>query len=297
MDIGDAKTAGKDHQAALEAYRGADDIMRVPTTGIEVARSLERLGKLVEALEAYVRVTRMPASAGEPRPFTVARTDAERAAADLEARTPTLIVELRGLPSGGRAELTLDGQTLEADRVGLPMRVNPGDHRVSGKAPGFSRAEGAVKMLEGDAKTIILSFQAQPGRAAGATGTADVDAGSERSESDGSSLRWMWVGFGIGAAGIGAGSVTGILSLTRAAEAKKVCVGTRCPESARSDIEASKRLATMSNIAFGVGLLGVGIGAWKLVAAGSASRADASAQALRIQPYVGAGEAGVFGRF
>jgi hypothetical protein len=51
MDAGDARFEAKQYAAALEQYRGADEIMQVPTTGIEVGRALERLGRLLEARE------------------------------------------------------------------------------------------------------------------------------------------------------------------------------------------------------------------------------------------------------
>jgi predicted negative regulator of RcsB-dependent stress response len=49
---GDDLVKRGDTRGALEAYRRANAIMKVPTTGIEVARTSLRLGLLVEALEA-----------------------------------------------------------------------------------------------------------------------------------------------------------------------------------------------------------------------------------------------------
>jgi hypothetical protein len=39
MDQGDVSMAAGDHEAALAAYRAADDIMGVPTTGLEVGKA------------------------------------------------------------------------------------------------------------------------------------------------------------------------------------------------------------------------------------------------------------------
>src|SRR5262245_66695671 len=64
MDLGDDKTAAGDLEGALKAYQAADGIMGVPTTGLEVARALEKLGRLIEARDACVRVTRFPRDAG-----------------------------------------------------------------------------------------------------------------------------------------------------------------------------------------------------------------------------------------
>ena len=79
-----------DLTGALEAYRGADAIMGVPTTGIEVARTQIRLGRLVEARDTALKVSRYPVKRREPRPFTDARTEALQLASELAARIPSL---------------------------------------------------------------------------------------------------------------------------------------------------------------------------------------------------------------
>ena len=57
MDQGDARFESKDYARALEHYRAADQIMGVPTTGIEVGRTLERMGRLLDAREVLRRVS------------------------------------------------------------------------------------------------------------------------------------------------------------------------------------------------------------------------------------------------
>ena len=52
MDDGDAKVASGDLAGALTSYETAHAIMRVPSTGIEVAKTLDKLGKLLPALAA-----------------------------------------------------------------------------------------------------------------------------------------------------------------------------------------------------------------------------------------------------
>src|SRR5262245_53464167 len=64
MDLGDDKAAAGDLEGALKAYQAADGIMGVPTTGLEVGRALEKLGRLIEARDAFVRVARFPREAG-----------------------------------------------------------------------------------------------------------------------------------------------------------------------------------------------------------------------------------------
>ena len=83
-----------DLQDALRAFLGADAIMHVPTTGLEVARTQAALGLLVEAWTTALRVSRTSAKPGEPAPFQVAR----QAAAVPEGR----LGGARALADGGR---------------------------------------------------------------------------------------------------------------------------------------------------------------------------------------------------
>ena len=78
----------------------------------------------------------------------------------------------------------------------------------------------------------------------------------------------VYVGFGVGAAGLAVGSVTGILSLSKASRAKDHCEDNACREAARDDIDGSKTLANVSNVAFAVGVVGIGVGVYGLLSSG-----------------------------
>src|SRR5947199_818929 len=58
MDEGDSWVEKKRLDRALEAYEGADALMHVPTTGIEVAKTLAALGRLVEAREKALELAK-----------------------------------------------------------------------------------------------------------------------------------------------------------------------------------------------------------------------------------------------
>ncbi|MDC3956937.1 hypothetical protein KEG38_23960 [Polyangium jinanense] len=58
LDAGDAR-------AALERFQGAHLLMNLPTTGFEVVKALEVLGRLVEARAMAYDVTQIPEKPGE----------------------------------------------------------------------------------------------------------------------------------------------------------------------------------------------------------------------------------------
>ncbi|MBM4360399.1 MAG: hypothetical protein FJ096_20015, partial [Deltaproteobacteria bacterium] len=128
---GDDLTKRGDFKGALEAYRRANAIMKVPTTGIEVVRTSLKLGLLVEALEACRQTAAYPTKPGEPEPFAKARNEARSIMASLRTRIPTLTVAVMA-PDGVVPQVVVD-DTAVTDYVLLP--VNPGSHRVTVSAP------------------------------------------------------------------------------------------------------------------------------------------------------------------
>src|ERR1043165_6460836 len=70
MDEGDSLVEKKNYAAALSKYQKAHSIMHVTTTGIEVARTLAALGRLVEAKRAAHEAAGIPPAPGEPQAFT-----------------------------------------------------------------------------------------------------------------------------------------------------------------------------------------------------------------------------------
>jgi hypothetical protein len=124
----------------------------------------------------------------------------------------------------------------------------------------------------------------------------DTSSGGDRAPS----RTLMWIGFGVGAAGVVAGSATGLMSLSRASSAKDRCIDSRCPPEARDDIDASNSLANVSNIAFAVGVVGIGVGVWQLLATSGPDQEQVAAPApfkVRAEPFIGIGKLGVVGTF
>jgi hypothetical protein len=281
MDLGDEKAARGDLEGALKAYQAADGIMGVPTTGLEVGRAFEKLGRLIEARDAFVKVARFPRETGESPVFATARAKAEELAAALGARIPQLTVRVTGLPSGVRAEVVLDESPLQKEFLGLPVKVNPGKVLVRATAPGFLPLEREETLAEREAKDVELAFQPDPNAHAAKPAREDAGASSAARSQESPPRTLMWAAFGVGAAGVVTGSVTGLMSLSKTDGAKESCDGNRCPEAVEKDIETATTLAHVSNVGFAVGVLGAGIGVWQLLSASDAREPSAGAAGFR----------------
>ncbi len=104
-----------------------------------------------------------------------------------------------------------------------------------------------------------------------------------------------YVGFGVGALGLVVGSITGILSLSKASSARSQCEGNQCPLDAKEDADASKSLAIASNVSFVAGGLAAAIGLTSLLMFGGQTEHNSKPTGSRIDvtPTRGGG-AGMF---
>src|SRR5579863_7008719 len=117
-------------QDALKRFKAADDIMRVPTTGLELARTQASMGLLLEARDTIANIRKLPSSPSDPEPFKDARAKAEELDNSLETKIPALTIVVVGAAEGETPTIVVDGSQLAAAVTGLPRRVNAGRHTI-----------------------------------------------------------------------------------------------------------------------------------------------------------------------
>lgn len=257
MDDADAKVASGDLAGALPGYEAAHAIMHVPSTGIEVAVTLEKLGRLLPALAAAREVAAMPAAPSEPAPFTAARDRAKALAAELEARVPTLAIHVKIANAGVRPEVRLDGRVLTRDELAAPLVLPPGKYRVAASADGHAPASVEVVLKERDRGQVTLALapvlepppaRKPPPPPPPATLSPLVPAG-----------------FAVVGVGALAGAITGVLAISAANEVDGICLQGRCKDEAtlakaRSRYDTADALAIASDVSFVLALAGAAVG-------------------------------------
>ena len=276
--------------------RAADE----PTAALEVARAQEARGLLVEARDGYLRVARMSPTPGEPPTSERARAEATELGARISDRIPTVSISVKGPPSGSLPVITIDGVEVPQGALVLPRKVNPGKRTVVAKLAGYKPATVEVDLKEGDSQPVDLALVVDPDAPKAAVVAPTESAPqplvlipSNDDATDRSTAFTRW-GVGIGAAGLAVGSVFGLLSLSRASDAKKNCGSDdRCTPAAQSDIDSSVTLANVANVGFGVALLGAGIAVYGILTRPAAH----SRSALQVSPVLGPGAAGLRGTF
>lgn len=301
MDQGDRYAAQQDFQSALRAYRGADAIMHLPTTAIEVARAQEHLGLLLEAYETAYTVVRAVKQANEPAAFATSRAAAEAMVAALGPRLPSLEVKLEGVPADVRPTMTVDGEPVPSETISLPRRLNPGKHSVVVLAAGYITIARAVAVAEGDHATVEMKLEPVRGAAPAvaaqdSTKTPAVAGAGDASPSPGGSNTWAYAMLGVGAAGVVAGAVTGAVSLASVSSAHCNSQNLCTASGASGDLSTGKAMAWASDVTFAVGIVG-------LATAGALyflrPRAESPAPSMHVTTGVGPSGAtvGVSGSF
>lgn len=280
MDLGDKKVGAGDFAGALKAFQGADAIMNVPSTKLEVGRAQAALGLLLEARGTMLAIQRLPKTPGEPPVFVEARANARQLADEYAARIPSLTIVVAGAPEGAELTIEVDGVALPTEAIGLPWRVNPGSRRVTVHNADLG-GTATVEVAEREVKQVTVTVS-----------TAGAVA-PEPETSAGGVSPLVYVGFGIGGVGAIVGAITGGISFSQAKSIEEQCGGPVCTPDRQSDIDGMTTLANVSNAMFAVGAAGVVVGVVGLVLSGD----DADESDSAIVPLLGPGFVGVQGRF
>jgi hypothetical protein len=308
MNEGRADRDKGDLKGAVKAFAAADALMHVPTTGIELAKAQVAVGLLVEARDTALRVTRIPEKPNEPAPFKAARDAAAQLNEDLGTRIPSLTISVKNVPDGTTASVEVDGAAMPSELLGQPRKLNPGHHVITAKA-GTADGKQEIDLAEKDSKEVAIELPAQAA-ATPETKPDETPPPEAPAESSGGNKLLIWGGFGLAGAGVIAGSITGLLAISKANSVKgsSACQnsgGTEvCNPSEDGDLSSGKTMATVSTVSFIVAGVGAAIGVTGFFVGGSsapaAKPADAPAadqSAARIVPWIGLGSAGVSGTF
>lgn len=293
---GDEKFREGDYDAALKAFAAADDIMGVPTTGVERARTLMKLQKLLEATEHLQRIMRIPSEPGENEIQKTARQEAAKMLEEVRSRIPSLRVVVEG-DGGADVAMFVDDVEVPPSAHDFPRKVDPGAHEVRVIVPGFRPEERTVTVDEQQEEVLTITLTPVDGEA------PVVDpwkGGSEADEGDGAGVNgyavMMWTGFAFAAAGAIAGTVTGAMSIAKAKDLESAdkCDGPKCSQKHIDERDGALPIAHVSTASFAVAGVGAAIGTIGLfLYLGDDERADTAV----VTPVIGPTSIGVAGRF
>ena len=302
-DSGDCVSATRKLEAAEKLYHA-------PTTLERLGECQVNLGQLVAGTESLNRVVREALPPSAPPAFVAAQHRAAQLLATAQPRIGKLRIHVEGAPLD-KVAVTVDGASVPAALFDGDRPTDPGAHEVKGGAPGFKTATATVQLPDGGNSAVSLVLEPDPSAAgasppAGATTAAIASPSAPGTSTPAGSAPApnrvpAFVAFGIGGVGIAVGSVFGIMALGTKSSLDNACVNKVCPATSQSDIDALSTRATISNIGFAVGVVGVAVGAVLLVTAHGTEAPPAAATSpaarVHVSPWLGVGAAGVRGSF
>lgn len=302
----------QDYETTVDLMRRAYDLVGAPTVAVFEARALVKLGRLVEAAEAYRRAIRTPIADDSPAAYQQAMSSARAELSELRPRIPKLKVTIEG-PGAQEPglEVRMDGKPVPPALLGVARPVDPGDRKVEAATPSGHGASTTRTLAEGATEEVTLTLaagqapfavaaMASPGDEAAASGatptSASASAGTmaDTGATPGRTQRiFAYTSLGVGVAGLGVGLATGLVALDRLDSAKKECPTRVCAEDskAQDDYDSFKTFRTVSTTGYVVGIVGVAAGVTLWLTA------PRKTEGATVGAYVTPGSAGVKGVF
>jgi hypothetical protein len=296
---------------AVDLFTRAQSVIDAPPHLLYIARAQEKQGNLVQAMEAYIKVTRTQLEPDAPEAFVQAKADAARELDGLTPRLPQVTVTVSGETPSDDVVVKVDGEPLPAAFVGVKRPANPGKHSYSAEGKILEAPEVTIAVNEGGVATVELVLRKKAGAAVAPGAAAEsaapppaapaqpADAGEQASS--GVNVP-AYATLGVGVVGV----VVGTLFLVKRGKKNKdadaldeECRTTRAcgPSEADRldtlDTDAAK-FGTYSVVGYSVGAVGVGVGLYLLL---SGTNPLASNPRDSIGVWASNDQIGVAGRF
>lgn len=148
------------------------------------------------------------------------------------------------------------------------LSIRAGTHTLTASGAAGATEKWEVVLSPGQSSTHAFFVVSAPPKASGTAPvgpTATAPPPDKPKDAGGGSRTGAYVALGVGGAGILAGTVFGLLAKSSESKGNDQCRGEVCPERSRSDFDSAKSKALVSNIGFGVGIVGLGVGGTLLV--------------------------------
>jgi hypothetical protein len=184
-------------------------------------------------------------------------------AAALEPALSRVTISVSAAAAAQGVEVKFDDAVVGRPAWGVAMPADPGSHQVrvtaAGKKPWSTTVEVGAK---NDSKQVTVAAL-EGEQAVGAGSSASGGQSSTTGETGKSSKAAAYVIGGLGIVSLGVGSVFGLQAISKSNDAKDACAGT-CTQSDVDKMSQAKTAAWISNVGIGLGVVGIGVGAYLL---------------------------------
>lgn len=250
-----------DFKSALALLRDVAAVKSTSQVRFHVALCLERLGRLVDAREEYLRVKEDAETKEGPESAALAQKCADRVT-DLDARIPKIAIKIPD--DVVSAKVSVDGGPPVSVIVTPVIRVDPGEHKLQVTSPGRRTFSRTVLLKERDA-TFSVAAELPLAEADGEqepepTATPAAVAPLPRRDVGPKSSPVPWIVGGFGLASLATAGVFYALRDSAIHDLDQACgdARDRCPRSMQSTEDRGRLYTTTANVFLGVGAAAIG---------------------------------------
>ncbi len=242
-------------QEACQALEQSQSIERGIGTMLYLAECYEKLGRTASAWALFREAASQARAGGQG---SRAEAGSARAAA-LEPKLSRLTVQVDPKNAMPGFELLRDGQVVSRGMFGVGVPVDPGEHTLEARAPGYLPWTGSARVgLEHDSASVYVpELQLDPSKPveaapepAPAAPPVTSPATSERDAAPASPQRTAGLVIGgIGVVALGVGSYFGLSALGKKNDAEDKCPSDPCGDKDGVELnEDAKDAARLSNV-------------------------------------------------
>lgn len=276
--------------AALEQFRNASAVMPSPVIALFEARCLVKLGRLIEADEAYRRVESFPLPPNATEASRRAIVSGREEGAVMRGKIPRLTLTFDA-DARETVEVRMDGRPVPPSSFEVEQPVDPGVHRIEATKKGdtaiwaaetFTLKEGERRSVGVRPKVVAAALVVPP--PAPPPPLDEPDRGKTRRTVG-------YVALGVGGVGLITGVTAGLLMVGKKGQLNSACPNDVCPPSAHGDLDGFRTARTVSTVGYTAAVVGVGLGALLVIAA------PKPMNTAKVTAFVGPREAGLRGSF
>lgn len=246
---------------ASDLFGRAHELVSAPSIALLQARSLAKIGRLLEAIDIYEQTAHFKLSEGAPEAYAHAVETAHSEVEEVRKRLPRLKLTLVGVAPGDTPRVTIDDKPTPPALVGVERPVNPGLHRIAVRVAGEVRARRDVSLVESETYQVELHLAAAD--------PAENDASSAphrslevKAKAKAAPFPKQTVGYvalGVAAVGFGIGTYSGLVALHHRSELDSAC-HPGCPARSANDLDAFRSNRTVSWVSYSVGVAAAAAG-------------------------------------
>jgi len=266
-------TAGK----TAEACRKLEESQKLdPRAGtlITLAACHRKEGRIATAWVEFREALALAKKAGRMDRVALAQKELN----EIEPKLPRLAVSVPKASFVPGLVVRRDGEEVGAAQWDTAVPIDPGEHAFEASAPGKKTWKSSEEIREGEEKRVTVPMlEVLP----------PPSAASSAPPPNPRAYAGPLIAGGIGLAAIGIGTFFGVRAISKRSSSDEHCHASLCDPDGLELNNQAKLAANVSNVAFGVGIVGLGVATYLLLTGSSQTKPAASAQGVRVLPVPG----------